>query len=91
MFTRRHPYLFFMLLMAGMGTTALVLLAIMASIVGSDEPRLTGEKIGVIEIKGTIVDSQLILHHIKTLKLEPTTWKPQIGPGSCTYGSLLTA
>jgi protease-4 len=57
-----------MLLMAGMCTTVLVVFAVMVSIVGSDKPRLTGEKIGVIEIKGAIVDSQLILYQMKTFR-----------------------
>lgn len=68
MFKRRHPYLFFMLLMAAMGTTALIMFTIMAALISDGQTRLTGEKIGVIEIKGPIIDSQLILHQIKTFR-----------------------
>lgn len=68
MFTRRHPYLFFLLLITGMGTVALVFLTIMVITVGGDETRISGEKIGVVEIKGPIVDSQQILRQIKAFR-----------------------
>jgi protease-4 len=60
--------LFFLLLMAGMGTMVIVFISIMVIAVGGGEARISGEKIGIVEIKGAIVDSQLILRQIKEFR-----------------------
>ena len=68
MFSRRHPYLFFMLLMAAMATVGLVMLGIVVSVLGVEDTDIDGPKIGVVEIRGAIMDSQQVLKHIKTFR-----------------------
>jgi protease-4 len=68
MFTRRHPYLFFMLAMAGLGVVSLVVVAIIAVVLNADNVEFAGEKVGVIPIIGTLADSRPILQQIKTFR-----------------------
>ncbi len=64
MFSRRHPYLFFMLVFSAiMGATTVVTSLMMA---WSQRPDLiSGEKVGVIEIKGVIMESKETIRQIK--------------------------
>jgi len=68
MFSRRHPYLFFLIIMSAFSVAALALITIMATVLGSSESRYTGEKVGVVEINGPIVDSRKILRDIRTFR-----------------------
>jgi len=68
MFSRRHPYLFFLIFMGAFSVAALALITIMATVLGSSESRYTGEKVGVVEINGPIVDSRKILRNIRTFR-----------------------
>ncbi len=67
MFLRRHPYLFFLLILAGLGTVAMVSLAMVVVTVGGDSTD-GGDKVGVIEITGAIVDSQAIIEELKAFR-----------------------
>lgn len=64
MFSRRHPYLFFLIIMGGLAVTALFLVTIITRVFSESDKYASGEKIGVIEIIGPIVDSQKIIHDI---------------------------
>ncbi len=67
MFSRRHPYLFFVLVsMAIVFGSSTVMSVIISSKLGSPAPR--GEKIGVIEIVGVIVDSRQFLEDLKKFR-----------------------
>jgi len=68
MFSRRHPYLFFLIIMSAFSVAALALITIMATVLGNPEGRYSGEKIGVVEIIGPIVDSRRILRDIRTFR-----------------------
>ncbi len=68
MFSRRHPYLFFLIIMSAFSVAVLALITIMATVLGSSESRYTGEKVGVVEINGPIVDSRKILRDIRTFR-----------------------
>lgn len=70
MFTRRHPYLFFFIMMAGMATVGIVFFSIMVIAVSGEEPNYGGEKVGVIEIVGTIGDSKAIIDQIRAFREE---------------------
>ena len=48
MFSRRHPYLFFLVVMGGLAVTALGLMTIIAGIFGGTEKYESGEKVGEI-------------------------------------------
>ena len=64
MFSRRHPYLFFMLVFTAIiaGSTVIVSLLTMIGQHRSDIG--FGEKVGVVELNGIIADSKEILTQI---------------------------
>lgn len=68
MFTRRHPYLFFVLMMAVTVTVGMAFLSLIVAALSVDNVDYGGEKIGVIEIVGAIENSKTIIHHIKTFR-----------------------
>jgi len=66
MFSRNHPFLFFLLVAGAMATLCIIALTIMVVVVSDGTHDIDGERIGVIEINGPIVDSQ---HSINDIKL----------------------
>jgi len=70
MYSRRHPYLFFLL--AGAGIAAVVTLGLTGLIMlGGDRAEFEfGEKVGVVEITGVIVDARDTIDQIKQLREE---------------------
>ncbi len=67
MFSRRHPYLFFLLVsMAIVFGSSTIMSVFISSNVGT--PRQKGKKIGVIEIVGVIVDSKQFLVDLKRFR-----------------------
>jgi protease-4 len=68
MFTRRHPYLFFFLLLAIMGTTALIAFTVLVAHLDGGREHYKGEKVGVIEIAGVLADSRPIIEQIKAFR-----------------------
>lgn len=68
MFTRRHPYLFFLIVMAGLATLGTIFLSIMVIAVSDKEKAYDGEKVGVIEIIGTIGDSRQVIDQLKEFR-----------------------
>jgi protease-4 len=68
MFSRRHPYLFFLIIMAAISVIGLTLITIMATVLGTSENRFTGQKVGVVEISGPIIESRKILQDLRTFR-----------------------
>lgn len=68
MFTRRHPYLFTLLVMAGLGTVTMIFFSVIVVAMSGDKVDYGGEKVGVIELVGTIVDSKNIVQQIKDFR-----------------------
>ena len=68
MFTRRHPYLFALLVMAGLGTVTMIFFSVIVVAMSGDKVDYGGEKVGVIELVGTIVDSKQIVQQIKDFR-----------------------
>ncbi len=72
MFRRRHPYLFFMLIFSAISGAVLItiFLTIITLTTGSDfvEFKKGGEKVGIIEINGIIVNSDIIVARIKKFR-----------------------
>jgi len=72
MFTRRHPYLFFILVFTSvvsvfiLGTVSLVVLATRG------EASSGGEKVGVVEIKNAITDAKDTLKALKRFREDPS-------------------
>jgi protease-4 len=68
MFSRRHPYLFFLLVFSAIIATSSVVLSLL-SFVGLDKSEIGfGEKVGVIELQGVIADSKQIIEQIKDFR-----------------------
>ena len=65
MFSRRHPYLFFILLMTTIGCSFIILTSLILKIGGSGAEFVSGDKVGVIEITGVIVDSKEVIENIR--------------------------
>lgn len=68
MFTRRHPYLFSLLVLAGLSTLSMFFVAVIALSVAGEGADYSGEKVGVIEIIGAISDSKLTIDQLKTFR-----------------------
>ncbi len=68
MFARRHPFLFFMLVMGAMAVSGLFLMTVMVVSVVGDREDIRGEKVGVVEIVGPISSSQKIVRDIRTFR-----------------------
>ncbi|MBS3808785.1 MAG: signal peptide peptidase SppA [Desulfobacterales bacterium] len=65
MFSRRHPYLFFLLVFAGIIAGASVVISVI-SFVSRDKGDLAfGEKVGVIRVEGPILESEPILDSLQ--------------------------
>jgi protease-4 len=58
MFSRRHPYLFFLLVCFAIFTTLTLGLMAMVAWMGGGPADFSGEAVGVVEIEGAIVDSR---------------------------------
>ncbi|MDP7416530.1 MAG: signal peptide peptidase SppA [Desulfobacterales bacterium] len=68
MFSRRHPFLFFVLIFSSI--LAIVIIGTpLLFILGSRDTNFDfGEKVGIIEIKGVISDSKDIIEHLKQFR-----------------------
>lgn len=69
MFSRRHPYLFFLLCMTAILSSTSVLVGLLTRMDGSEPD---GEKIGVIEIVGMIAASDTIVEDIRSFREDDT-------------------
>ncbi len=68
MFSRRHPYLYFLLVLSAIVATSSVVLSLL-SLFALDHSEIGfGEKVGVIELNGVIADSRQIIEHIKDFR-----------------------
>ena len=68
MFSRRHPYLFFILIFSTVVATAMILMTLLVTLSTRDTEFEFGEKVGVIEISGIIADSKNVLSHLKRFR-----------------------
>ena len=68
MFSRRHPYLFFILIFSSVVATAMILMTLLVTLSTRDTEFEFGEKVGVIEINGIIADSKNVLNYLKRFR-----------------------
>ncbi len=68
MFSRRHPYLFFILIFSSVVATAMILMTVLVTFGTRDTEFEFGEKVGVIEISGVIADSKNVLNYLKRFR-----------------------
>lgn len=66
MFRRRHPFLFFILALAAIISLSSVISSLISGITDRRETRK--EHVGVIEIKGMILDAETILNHLQLFR-----------------------
>lgn len=68
MFSRRHPFLFFVLVFSAIVAVTVLLSSLISLVAGKrGEARFT-EKVGVIEVGGVITDSRQVLEHLRTFR-----------------------
>ena len=72
MFSRRHPYLFFILTFTGIVSCFLLLISLMFKTNVTRSEFIIGDKIGVIEITGVILDSKKTINDIKEFREDDT-------------------
>ena len=76
MFSRRHPYLFFILIFSSISAVAIIVISLLFVLgtrdSGYDDLKAGGEKVGIIEIKGVIADSKNVIHHLKRFREDKT-------------------
>lgn len=68
MFSRRHPYLFFLLAFAGIIAGASVALSVIALFSPEKRAMKYGEKVGIIEVKGVILQAEPVLEDLKEFR-----------------------
>jgi protease-4 len=68
MFSRRHPYLFFLLTFTAMISASAIVLSLLGLASQHRSDIGFGQKVGVIEITGVIADSRKILEQIRTFR-----------------------
>jgi len=68
MFSRRHPYLFFILTFSSVVAIAMIMMTFLIVLGTRDAEFEFGEKVGIIEIKGIIIDSKKALHSLKRFR-----------------------
>ncbi|MFH2066767.1 MAG: signal peptide peptidase SppA [Pseudomonadota bacterium] len=68
MFSRRHPYLFFMITMSITTFSFVILISLIFKSGSKSSTFVSGEKVGIVEITGVIIDSKSIIENIKTFR-----------------------
>lgn len=68
MFSRRHPFLFFILMFTGIVAGSSIVLSLIVSPNMRGIEKQSGEKVGVIEISGVIADSKTVLDDLKAFR-----------------------
>lgn len=68
MFSRRHPYLFFLMTMTAVICSASVIISLISGVSKSSSASLSGQKIGVIQINGIILESENIINQLKSYR-----------------------
>ncbi|HSQ85381.1 MAG TPA: signal peptide peptidase SppA [Desulfobacterales bacterium] len=68
MFSRRHPYLFFLLTFSSIVAATMILMTLLVVFSARDTEFEFGEKVGVIEINGVIAESKNVLNYLKRFR-----------------------
>jgi len=68
MFSRRHPYLFFLLVISAIVASSSVVLSLIGLVVSDSAEIAFGEKVGIIELNGVIAESRQVIEQIKDFR-----------------------
>ncbi|MDI6797770.1 MAG: signal peptide peptidase SppA, partial [Desulfatibacillaceae bacterium] len=71
MFARRHPYLFTLIVLAGLACLGLVAISLTAFAVSDSERLVFGPRVGLIEISGVISDSTFVVNSLERFAESP--------------------
>ncbi|MDY6905892.1 MAG: signal peptide peptidase SppA [Thermodesulfobacteriota bacterium] len=72
MFSRRHPFLFFVLVLTGMVFSFMIIMSSLFAVSTRKTRFDLGEKIGVVEINGVIRSSRTVLENLKKFRETPS-------------------
>lgn len=72
MFSRRHPYLFFILTFTSIVSCFVLLVSLIFKVGASRSEFILGDRVGVIEITGVILDSKKVINDIKEFREDDT-------------------
>jgi len=72
MFSRRHPFLFFILTFTATLSCFIILISLIFRIDAAKSEFIIGDKVGVIEITGVILESKKVLSDIKEFREDDT-------------------
>ncbi|MFP4194642.1 MAG: signal peptide peptidase SppA [Desulfosalsimonas sp.] len=68
MFSRRHPYLFFLIMITGIIAGTMVVLSVISFFTGDRKDSMFGEKVGVIEVNGAVLDPAPVLDSLQRFR-----------------------
>lgn len=68
MFSRRHPFLFFILIFSSIVAATMIVMSLLFALGTRDTDFEFGEKVGIIEITGIISDAKNITHNLKLFR-----------------------
>lgn len=68
MFSRRHPYLFFILIFSAVVVTGMVIMTFLFTLGTRESDFEFGEKVGIIEVNGIITESKYVLNQLKRFR-----------------------
>ena len=68
MFSRRHPFLFFLLAFSGIMMGGIIIISLLMVIGSGDSNISFKEKVGIIEISGVIFDAKNVLYSLKQFR-----------------------
>ncbi len=72
MFSRRHPFLFFILVFTAIVSSGVIVLSALFTVVSRDSHFIRGKKVGVVEVTGVIAESRRILENLKDFREDPS-------------------
>ena len=72
MFSRRHPFLYFLLVFSGIAAATLIFMSVLlvSGLRGCGLGKIGGEKVGVVEVNGVIADSGRVIQNLKRFREE---------------------
>ena len=68
MFSRRHPFLFFILIFTSVVAVAMLGMSLLFVLGTKTSDFEFGEKVGIIEVKGVIAEAKQVLHNLKRFR-----------------------
>ncbi|MFP4159502.1 MAG: signal peptide peptidase SppA [Desulfobacterales bacterium] len=68
MFSRRHPYLFFLLMMTGIIAGSIVVVSVLSFFSGDKAESGFGEKVGIVEVSGAVLNPEPVIDSLKRFR-----------------------